>query len=333
MATGRSKQRFFYAKKWFKKQLMLNPGHQYFAARIRGAVLSFSRTFQAGKYFKPNKEDFVFIVGAGRSGNTLVRRLLMERSDIFIPPESYVLPGAITNLLGAGALRWPEKVELFLAQFEYHPEFETFEIGTLRDFANQAKNWPAPQQNTGRLLVRFYFWIAESKGLHPAWVGDKTPLNTLSLGLLKKLLPRAKFVYLERDGVDVAASYVKAGIYNDIVDAAERWKQSKVAWRAFRGSLHQNSYHEIRYEDLVSDPVAVIDDLVGFLEIPTRKENLDDINEYLGDVGRRRHHENVLSPVDESSVGKGRLTISDADRQRIKHLIDTELLDSGYEAV
>jgi hypothetical protein len=34
---------------------------------------------------------FLFIAGAGRSGNTLLRRMMMERLSIYMPPETYVL--------------------------------------------------------------------------------------------------------------------------------------------------------------------------------------------------------------------------------------------------
>jgi len=36
-----------------------------------------------------------FIIGSGRSGNTLLRSILSGSSDISIPPESYRLPFAI----------------------------------------------------------------------------------------------------------------------------------------------------------------------------------------------------------------------------------------------
>ena len=36
-----------------------------------------------------------FIIGSGRSGNTLLRSILSGNSDISIPPESYRIPFAI----------------------------------------------------------------------------------------------------------------------------------------------------------------------------------------------------------------------------------------------
>lgn len=40
-----------------------------------------------------NNEDYkpFFIIGSGRSGNTLLRRILTKKNGIVIPPETYVL--------------------------------------------------------------------------------------------------------------------------------------------------------------------------------------------------------------------------------------------------
>lgn len=319
-------------RSWWDKRLTVRPYMQYIYFMIAGQLRCLGCAFLNGRHFQKNDLDFIFIVGSGRSGNTLLRKLLMERASIYIPPESYVIPSAVTGLLKAGGLRWDEKVDFFLARFEYYPEFETFDIGTLRNFAIEAKSWPKREHDVGLLLSRLYFWVANEKGLSVKHVGDKTPLNTLRLGLLKKILPKAKYIYIERDGVDVAASYLKAGIYKNIVDGAIRWKLSKLAWRSFKKGLNNKCYYEVRYEELVSKPDAVIDDLLRSFGIE-RQERGVDTTRLFGDVGARAHHDNVLNRTNRDSIGKGRAEIASSDRLLLRAAINDELLDSGYEAI
>lgn len=319
-------------RSWWDKRLTVRPYMQYFYFMITGQLRCLGCAFLNRRHLRKNDLEFYFIVGSGRSGNTLLRKLLMERASIYIPPESYVIPSAVTGLLKAGSLRWDEKVDFFLSKFEYYPEFETFGIGTLRDFAIEAKSWPKAEHNIGLLLSRLYFWIASEKGLSVKRVGDKTPLNTLRLGLVNRILPKARYIYIERDGVDVAASYLKAGIYKNIVDGAIRWKLSKRAWRSFKKGLNNKCFYEVRYEELVSKPDAVIDELLRSFAIEKQEIHVD-MTQLFGDVGTRAHHDNVLNTTHRDSIGKGRAEIASSDRLLLRAAINDELLDSGYEAI
>ena len=299
-------------KTWWEKKLLVSPRMQFYTFKIIGQVRSIG-AFVVNRHFRPKSDlDFVFIVGSGRSGNTLLRKLLMERSSIYIPPESYVIPSAVKGVLAGGGLSWNDEVDLFLARFEYYPEFETFGIDSLRKFAIGAKSWPKNERSIGLLLSRLYFWIASKKGLDVLAVGDKTPLNTMNLGLLDRILPKAKYIYIERDGVDVAVSYVKAGIYENIVDAATRWKDSKCAWRAFRKNLAIERYCEVRYESLVTEPERVLEEIIGCLALPRRNEN-ENVTRVLGDIVMTPHLTKVLSPVNTHSIGAGRKWLSESD--------------------
>src|SRR5438876_7266314 len=58
-----------------------------------------------------------FIVGAPRSGNTLLRRFLTSHPDLSIPPETYVLGSCIKVFRANRHLSWELLVELMLARF------------------------------------------------------------------------------------------------------------------------------------------------------------------------------------------------------------------------
>lgn len=282
---------------------------------------------QNGENYRP-----FFIIGSGRSGNTLLRRILYSSPDIFIPPETYVL-GRVVNLFKQNRhLDWKQIVYLILAQFEYHREFETFDL-SLRPLAYELEKAPRGARSLAFLLDSFYQYCAKSKDKAFCRWGDKTPLNTFFLDEISSIFPHAQYIHLVRDGCDAIPSYVKSGIYLDIESAAQRWCDSIKKARKFISENSNNSI-EIKYEKLVSEPEIVTRKIRDFLEIDFFEKMLvsDQSIEKLGDVVLRKHHNEVLNPISISGIGKGRSSLSDHDRQLLHKIIERELTELGYES-
>ena len=119
-----------------------------------------------------------FIIGSGRSGNTLFRHLA-----------------------------WKDLVYLTLSQFYHHKEFETFNL-ELRPLVNQLLLVPYELRSLNIILDHFYKYHAETQGISFNRWGDKTPLNTFFLDLIFNVFPKAQFIHIIRDGCDVVPSYV-----------------------------------------------------------------------------------------------------------------------------
>lgn len=280
-----------------------------------------------------NSGSFLFIVGCGRSGNTLLRRLLMERFDLYIPPETYVLPRQIEQYAFNSTLRWPEKVDVILAILENHPEFETFGVSSFDDFRLKAKGMPDNERTFENLISTLYHWLGLINGVDSRWAGDKTPLNTLNLGIIRKAFPSAKFIYLERDPVDVVQSYLNSGIYQNSKDAALRWKISLKAWTRFRKSKASSDLIELRYEEFVAAPDQFVDAIGRQFSIPEREQKQAFESLALGDVGLRAHHANVNKPPMTSSIGKGRKEISADDLRVVRRVLGRLPERRGYHKV
>ncbi len=312
--------------------LIQHPRFQYPIYRLNAFKKSLLQIFSPLNISYTKNVPFLFIVGSGRSGNTLLRRLLMEYMDIYIPPESYVLSSEVITHLNTKSLNWNDKVDLTLAKIEYYPEFSTFEIDSLRSFAIHAKKFEKSKRNIGALIYELYKWIAQEKGYKVVWVGDKTPYNTLNLGLIKKLFPKASYIYIQRDGVDVCKSYIKTKTYNDINDAADRWNNSIIAWYNFRKLLPTSNYIEIKYEDLVKTPNIIINSIIEKFKITKNVERKDVVSD-MGDVIIRNHHNNVTNPPSISSIGKGRQKLTSDERKILQKKINKYLVELGYEQI
>ncbi len=274
-----------------------------------------------------------FIIGSGRSGNTLLRRIIGAHPDVYIPPETYVLGRLVSLFEQNQHLSWKQIVYLCLAQFEFHHEFDTFGI-SLRPLALELSKVPQASQSLAYIIDEFYkFAASEHNVLFNRW-GDKTPLNTFYLNEILSVFPTAQFIHIIRDGCDVIPSYVKAGIYDELEDAAKRWVQSVRLADDF-SKQHKGRCFEVRYEELVTHPEEVTKKVCKFLGITFEEAMLNSQGHasQMGDVTARSHHKNVFKPISPESIGKGRRTMSKTAKSRLAVLIGKELEIRGYSAL
>lgn len=182
---------------------------------------------------------FVFVVGLPRSGTTLLERILTG------------LPGVRSN-----------------------GETDNFE----RAFVAAARaGQPAARQATAERGMSDVFargaavdWAAVAAGYarlaDPAGAGkiviEKLPLNYLYLGAIHRALPRARLVLVSRAPVDCCfamyrilfgEAYPFTYSFEDLARYYAAYSRLIAHWRATCGE----SITEVRYEDLVSDPIRV----------------------------------------------------------------------------
>jgi hypothetical protein len=260
----------------------------------------------------------------------LLRRILAGGGEIHIPPETYVLGTAISLFRRTQHLGWRQQVNLTLAQFEFHPEFEDFELN-LRELAAEVSALPPGRRSLATLFDSFYRFHRDSIGSTASRWGDKTPLNVYSMERIRTVFPDAVFLHVVRDGVDVASSYVRAGLMNNLEDAALRWRTSLEAVEAF-SRRHPEQCLELRYERLVSDPVAEAKratDFAGLRFVPDMVTELAHIDQ-MGDVTNRSYHGDVHRPVHAGSVGAGRRDLTPADLADLQRAIGPTLVRWNY---
>jgi glycosyltransferase involved in cell wall biosynthesis len=292
-----------------------------------------------------------FIIGVARSGNTLFRRVLTSHSQLHIPPETFVLGSCIRKFRRYHRkLTWPDLVSLMMAEFEFHPEFHTFETW-LGPLVNRLQDCARADRNLAFLIDAFYRFHAEQHGRPTMrrW-GDKTPMNSLDDALVRgdrprrlglgvprtlerilRVFPDAQFLHIYRDGCDVVHSHLSGGFMNNLEEAAERWlhviRQSRNFVRR-----HPEQCHEVRYEDLITRPGEVVPGVCTFLGIDYEPEMIvsERSARALGDVPEWYWHKQVAAPINPKNPGKGRANFTASERETLQRIIGEELAALGY---
>ncbi|MGI8820319.1 MAG: sulfotransferase [Chthoniobacterales bacterium] len=205
-----------------------------------------------------------FIVGAPRSGTTLLRMMLDSHPEMAIPPESHFYFELLKELAAGGLGR--EEFFNLLTRFFTWDDFE-IEREAFRGALESLDPF-----TVGDGVRAFYATYAAKFG-KSRW-GEKTPDYGNIMPAIEALLPEAHFIHLIRDGRDVALSkrHLWFGPGESILAQAEDWTQ----WilRARGAGARCRHYLEIQYERLLAAPEEVLRLICEFLKLPFCPEML-----------------------------------------------------------
>jgi hypothetical protein len=107
---------------------------------------------------------------------------------------------------------------------------------------------------------------------------DKFPLDMASAPLIQAMFPGAPIVFVQRHPCDVVLSGFMQSFglvnFSGIADAADYYDALMRIWTASRETMGL-SVHDVVYEELVSDPEAVLRPLIAFLGLDWDARILD----------------------------------------------------------
>lgn len=233
----------------------------------------------------------VFLVGAERSGTTLLRLMLDSHPEIsFLEEFEYV-----TDLVGDdGALPDVE---------DYGRYLETNRVFQISGFTFR-------DDLSYRDLVDGFLRSRQKE------VGATIGGATIHFGFSKSLAiwPDARFLHIIRDPRDVAPSVMEMGWAGNTWWALNKWVQAEEEWDRVTEVVPEDRRMTVRYADLVTDHVAVLTEICRFLGTGYDDRMLDyaDRTDYdLPDPSRSTGWARKLSPrqvrLAEARVGLDRL--------------------------
>jgi hypothetical protein len=254
-----------------------------------------------------------FIVGAPRTGSTLLRRILNAHQEVAIPPESPFL----IDYLTADHVPAARRLALLVADPEYH----AWQQGVTTEI--HATDFPS-----GVAEIHASYAAAAGKS---RW-GHKTPRLVRHWERLAELFPDARFIHLVRDPRAVAASLRGSAAHRShALAAARRWRLDTGLGLTMERVLGSRALR-VHYEELVRMPEATIRRICAFLDLPfdavmLRPEADVRLNPH---EALRGHHERVRQPITADSLDTWRLSMSPRDISVVNAVVAKVSGSCGY---
>ncbi len=127
----------------------------------------------------------------------------------------------------------------------------------------------AKKESYGRYrLALEQFWRASGDAGSDCWV-EKTPKHVRHLGFILGAAPCSRILLICRHPLDTVASLKRR--YGRLGKSLRRWQQDNRRVLRWRGHPR---VHLVRYEQLVQNPQACLEQVMGFLELDFEEQQL-----------------------------------------------------------
>lgn len=199
----------------------------------------------------------VFIVGLPGSGTSLLERILGHHEDVADCGE---LPDFLQQLRWCADLGGPAGLDLALAKKAEEIDFD--ELGT-------------------RYLAHTW-WRGGDRKVYT----DRTPANFLAISYILRALPHARVLHMVRSPMDTCFAGLSQWLgrmhpysydQQDMAAHFRRYRSLAAHWRA----QYPDRVMDVRYEELVENPEAVIKDVLEFCDLP-QQDGITDIEGWRG---------------------------------------------------
>lgn len=238
----------------------------------------------------------IFLVGAERSGTTLLRLMLDHHPQLSFYSEFEYAVDRIPDGEGLPDLD------------DYYDWLETHRIFQDSGFAiDRTLNYPQ--------LVNSFLSQKRDR--------DNKPLIGATVhhhfDKLLRIWPDARFIHIIRDGRDVARSAIGMGWAGNVWTGVERWIEAEHLWLDLSQRIPSERRIQLTYEDLIAKPIDVLTGLCNFIGIPYNDAMLSYAQTSTYDV------------PDARLIGQWRRKLSEYEIRLVESRIGDMLVERGYE--
>ena len=193
----------------------------------------------------------IFIVGMPRSGTTLLESMLSVHTDIHAAGELTLFSNAFKKLS-------PMLDDATILEQEYR-YFDTLTKLTSEELDKVAAEYLKKSRSYVKPGAKYII--------------DKLPHNFLNVGLINKVFPKAKIIYIKRNPISVCFSIYEQHfhMFHDyrfdldyMADYYLKFKELMSFWSEY---LPVNTIYEVDYDKLVTNPDSELTGLFEYLEL------------------------------------------------------------------
>jgi hypothetical protein len=299
----------------------------------------------------PYSHSPVFIVGAGRSGTTLLRSLLSAHSRLAVTPETHYM-------------KWAERSGGFeMAPTDFAPLWEeymtTWRFEALGVEPQRCREIAAELGGTTCRNAFLAMLVAYGEEVGKARVGEKSPSHVRYLARLFEWYPEARVLVMLRDPRAVLASRLRSpwvtrditppsvrhglavqsrlhAVASDVAGWAGVYRDHVPPW------LADPRVRVVAYEALVADPEAEVRAVCEHLGEPFEPAMLERRSSgtvpmpaaevpdaQLADY-QREHHAQTLRPISADSLEKWKRELSTAEVAIVEGVCEELMVQWGY---
>lgn len=266
-----------------------------------------------------------FIFGSGRSGTSLLSRMLNHHPNLAVPAESHLYTTFYPWLKHYGDLAVTRNRANLVADI----------LATVA-----LQDW-SPRLGQDEVLARIDGdgFGAVVDAVMSSWTakegkrrwGEKTPKHAFYWRQITADFPRSQVIHIVRDGRDCALSHIKARFGpKSIYACAREWRAYLDEIEVMKAALAQGQVHEISYEALLADTEGVLRDVCAFLGEAYVPEMLHFYRNAVPYPTDPRNRENLSKPLLAENKEKWRGQMTAGELRVFEAVAGAELTRFGY---
>ncbi|MEG3898512.1 MULTISPECIES: sulfotransferase [unclassified Microcoleus] len=250
----------------------------------------------------------IFLVGAPRSGTTILQSLLAAHPEVISFPESKFFHYLLYDQF-AGKL--PSRMEAFFKDEIKRPEL-------LKDFDDSQT-----VETKASWFVRVLDGLAAEQK-KSIWL-EKTPEHMYFIDDIEHFLPDAKFIHILRNGMDTIASMYDAtrsfnelwGAGWDLNHCIGRWEHAMLTSHKY---VNKSNHILVKYEELLDDKTKTLGEICKFIGIEYDGKMLVDYQEKAANLSLNLPwHKGIERDIKTSNVHKYHKIFN---RNEIRYILD-----------
>jgi LPS sulfotransferase NodH len=215
----------------------------------------------------------IFMIGTQRSGSNLLRLMLNQLPEVAAPHPPHILQRMMPLMPGYGDLSIDKNFTQLIEDVCHLVELNPVPWhGVVLDRAGLFRR--CRKRSLFAVYEAVYDVCAEVKGAK-TWC-CKSLANINYVSQIEAHFGEPRYIYLYRDGRDVALSFQKAVVgEKHIYSIAREWRATQELALMIEREINPSRFLRVSYEDLTNKPRSTAEGICNFLGVPFRESMME----------------------------------------------------------